>query len=93
VPQENLPAAVAQLSRSAAGVDPGSAPGGNNGAVESPHAAAGAVAGVAAAALFEELLPAAGGSITGGVLASARLIQQVSHGHRQGKVLGYDLSC
>jgi len=90
VPQENLPAAVAELSRSAAGADPDSAPGSEGSTVDqSPYAAAGAVAGVAAAALFEELLPAAGGSITGGVLASARLIQQVSHCTEQSGALAY----
>ena len=35
------------------------------------------VASVAAASLFEELLPAGGGAVTGGVLSAARLIQQV----------------
>ena len=73
--QGNLPAAVAELSRSGT-VDSDSTAGGG-GTDWTKHAAAGAVAGVAAAALFEELLPVAGGPITGGVLGSARLIQQV----------------
>jgi hypothetical protein len=83
--QGNLGAAVAELSGSVgaaigADPDPDLDPEPNGSASWRTHAsAAGAMASVAAASLFEELLPAGGGPVTGGVLSAARLIQQVRH--------------